>query len=299
MALLTGLQAAIARHGAPGFVGTVIPRVTLLRSDAGGAMSASVRGICLLLVAQGRARLSLGGTPVELAAPRYVVAPAQTQVAGEILQAGAARPFLGVALCMDPAILSTLLLDMGEQLHDPATPIAVVAGVPGPELLDPLLRLIRLLDSPADIRMLAPLFERELLYRLLLGEQGPVLRQFALSNGRLARVGIVINQIRVGYAQPMQVGLLASRVGMSLSSLHRHFLAATGMSPLQYQKRLRLLEARRRLAAHPSSAASVAYAVGYESPSQFSREYRKMFGVTPSRDAVEMRDNALRPDLAS
>src|SRR3569623_995311 len=160
-----------------------------------------------------------------------------------------------------------------------------------PELLDPWLRLLRLLDTPRDIPVLAPLAERELPHRLLLGLQGNVLRQIALASGRLSQIRQAIACIRQNFDRPLQIEDLAGLAGMSTASFHRHFKEATAMSPLQYQKTLRLHEARRLLIAD-YAAARAACAVGYESASQFSREYARMFGSPPARDAIRLRQEA-------
>lgn len=299
MTSLVDLQDAIARHSEAGFTHTGIPRMALMRSDRISGASESVYEAWLLVVAQGCVRMKLGDAPFELPAARYALTSVDLPLSGEVLEASALQPFLGVALSLDPVMVASVLLDMGEQGHDLAPSAGMAVGVLGPELLDPVTRLVRLLNQPSDIAMLAPLFEREILYRLLAGEHGAMLRQLALSDSRLSRISNVISRIRREYVLPIRVDLLARDVGMSLSSLHRHFKAVTGMSPLQYQKRLRLQEARRRLAAQQHSAASIAFAVGYESPSQFSREYRRMFGVPPSRDALELRESALQPGAGS
>jgi transcriptional regulator GlxA family with amidase domain len=155
-------------------------------------------------------------------------------------------------------------------------------------LLDPWLRLLALLDAPADIPVLAPLFEREILYRLLQGPQGGVLRQIALADGRLSQIRRAIMWIRAHYDEPLRIEALAEIAGMSGASFHRHFRAATAMSPLQYQKHLRLQQARRLLIAN-QDASQAGYAVGYESASQFSREYARAFGASPARDAMRLR----------
>jgi transcriptional regulator GlxA family with amidase domain len=157
-----------------------------------------------------------------------------------------------------------------------------------PQLLDPWLRLMRLLDTPEDMPVLGPMLEREILYRLLQGPQGGVLRQIALADSRLARVRRAIACIRARFDQPLRIEELAGLAGMSPAAFHRHFKAATAMSPLQYQKTLRLQEARRLLIAEPD-AARAGYAVGYESASQFSREYARLFGAPPARDAARLR----------
>jgi AraC-like DNA-binding protein len=157
-------------------------------------------------------------------------------------------------------------------------------------LLDALLRLVRLLDAPQDIPVLAPLILRELHFRLLQGEQHGRLAEMALGDGRLRRVAGAIRWIKEHYAEPLQIETLAKQVNMSASALHGHFKAVAGVSPIQYQKHLRLQEARRLLLSEGTSAEAVAYGVGYASPSQFSREYVRLFGQPPRRDAERMRE---------
>ncbi|AMJ55323.1 MULTISPECIES: AraC family transcriptional regulator [Stenotrophomonas] len=295
MTSLIDLQHAIARHSVAGFTQTAVPRMALARADSVSGASESVYEAWLLVVAQGRVRMQLGDEPFELSAECYALTSVDLPLTGEVCEASTEQPFLALALNLEPVMLASVLLDMGEQLLDLSPSAGMGLGVLGADLLDPLTRLVRLLNEPVDIGMLAPLFEREILYRLLLGEQGAMLRQLALSDSRLSRISSAISLIRRDCARPLRLEVLAREVGMSLSSLHRHFKAVTGMSPLQYQKRLRLQEARRQLTARQQSTASIAFAVGYESPSQFSREYKRMFGVAPSRDALEIRQSVLQP----
>jgi transcriptional regulator GlxA family with amidase domain len=155
-------------------------------------------------------------------------------------------------------------------------------------LLDAWRRMLRLLDKPAEIPVLAPMLEREIAFRLLQGPQGEKLRQLALADGRLSRIRRATAWIRAHYNEPIDVSELAALSHMSNAAFHRHFKAATAMSPIQYQKQLRLLEARHLLIAQPGNAAQVAFTVGYESASQFSREYARQFGLPPARDAARL-----------
>ncbi len=156
-------------------------------------------------------------------------------------------------------------------------------------LFDTALRLIRLLDEPSHISVLAPLIERELLYRLLIGEQGMRLRHLTLAESQTCKIARAIDYLKRNYAQPLRIETLAGEVNMSVSSLHHHFKAVTAMSPLQYQKQLRLHEARNLMMLQTSDVTSAAYSVGYESPSQFSRDYSRLFGAPPSRDMAMLR----------
>jgi transcriptional regulator GlxA family with amidase domain len=164
-----------------------------------------------------------------------------------------------------------------------------------PALLDAVTRWIRLLDAPADIRPLAPRVEAEILYRLLGSPLGPALRQFTLADSRGARVRAAAGLIRERYTEPLSVDAVAAVANMSVATLHRHFKTATGMSPLEYQKRLRLQQARRLLVAGGSTAVQVAQAVGYVSATQFNREYRRAYGVPPAQDAARLRGELVEP----
>jgi len=159
----------------------------------------------------------------------------------------------------------------------------------GDDLLDSVARLLTLLDRPRDTAVLAPLIQREIHYRLLQGEQGSLLRQVAISGSHLSQVGRAADWIRSHYAEPVAVEALADQAGMSVTSFHRHFKAITMMSPLQYRTQIRLQEARRLMLVDCQDASKIGFDVGYESPSQFSREYRKMFGMPPAADAARLR----------
>jgi transcriptional regulator GlxA family with amidase domain len=162
--------------------------------------------------------------------------------------------------------------------------IGTAVGKASTKLLDAVARLLRLLDDPGDIAVLQPMIEREVLWYLLSGPQGTLLRQIGLADSRLSHVSRAMQWIRSHYSEPMRTELLEELTGMSAASLFRHFRAFTGMSPLQYQKQIRLHEARTRLVSREGEVAAVGFAVGYESPSQFSREYHRMFGLPPKAD---------------
>ena len=166
---------------------------------------------------------------------------------------------------------------------------ALVVTKTSPAMWDALVRLLRLMDAPADAPLLAPMIERELLYRILQSPRGAVLRQIARTDSRLSQIQRAVKWIRAHLAEPLPVETLAGIASMSVSSFHRHFKAVTGLSPLAFHKQMRLQEARVRLLASPNAVSSVAFAVGYESPSQFSREYSRQFGIAPAKDAARLR----------
>jgi transcriptional regulator GlxA family with amidase domain len=206
----------------------------------------------------------------------------------------AQRPYLGLAVKLDPAAVAALLVDL------PPRPELALAGAqeelepmtisPSTRAMeDALLRFVRLVEAREDEPLLAPMIERELLYRVLQSEHGAVLRQFARADSQLSQIQRAVKWIRAHLAEPLPVQSLATVASMSVSSFHRHFKAVTGLSPLAYHKQMRLREARQRLLADPGAVASVAFSVGYESASQFSREYARQFGLPPARDAARLR----------
>lgn len=214
----------------------------------------------------------------------YFIYAVETPATGQLLEASAARPYLAIGFILDVQAIAALLVD-----HEPAVAGDSFTTCPvGDDLLDALHRMMRLLDRPAEIPVLAAMLEREILFRLLQGPQGAKLRHLARADSRLSQVRQAIAWIRAHYHQPIRVGDLAELACMSNAAFHRHFKAATAMSPIQYQKQIRLLEARQLLIAQPGNAARVAFALGYESASQFSREYARQFGFPPARDAARL-----------
>ncbi|WP_237561417.1 AraC family transcriptional regulator [Frateuria defendens] len=220
----------------------------------------------------------------------YLLTSVDVPVSAQVLRASRAEPCLCLTYRFDLQRIHELLPDA---LPPPAAASASVRGIAmSPlegDLLDPLLRLVRLLDAPRDLAVLGPLIERELIYRLLTGEQGARLAQIATSSSQSHQIARAVEWLRRHYNEPLRIEELAGRVNMGPSSLHHHFRAITAMSPLQYQKQLRLQEARRLLLGGECDVATAAHRVGYESPSQFSREYSRQFGAPPLRDVSRLR----------
>ena len=289
---LDTFRALIAQHCQGSRVDTCIPRVSLVRSDS---PTLSVGVLCqpmLCIVAQGAKRVLLGNAIVEYRAGQYLVVSVDLPLSGAVTQASRDAPYLAFSLALDPTVLADMLLTLpglAQRASSPQPSAGLAVSPVTADLLDASLRLLHLLNRPADIAMLAPLAEREILYRLLTGAQAPLLRQIALAHSRMARVGRAIGWIRSHFAEPLRIDAVAQRANMSASTFHRHFKAVTAMSPLQYQKQIRLQEARRLLLTGQADAASIGYAVGYESSSQFSREYARLFGQPPVRDASRLR----------
>ena len=287
---IDGLRDLIAQHCDGGRCPTAIPRLTLLRSDAPTVPMGSIYQPVMCVIAQGRKRVMLGEKLFEYDAAKYLIVSIDLPVTGGVCEASPTAPYLALSLALDQTTLASLLLDLAERAHEDALTPGLAVTALTPDLLDPVVRLLGLLDRPRDIAVMAPLIEREILYRLLLGQQGALLRQIALADSRLSCVSRAITWIRRNFAEPFRIETVAEVAGMSPSSFHRHFKAVTTMSPLQFQKQIRLQEARRLLLTHHLDTANVGFSVGYDSPSQFSREYSRLFGAPPMRDAARLRD---------
>jgi AraC-like DNA-binding protein len=271
-----------------------IDGMTVFRTDQVTSPLGSVTRPMLGLVAQGAKRTVLGERIFDYQAGQYIVTTVHLPLVGQIIRASGAEPFLGFGLPLDPSVIARLLLEA-----DPATggrdgeARGVVMSDADGELLDAVIRLLRLVERPADFRMLGKAIVREIHWRLMNGPQGATVRQIGLADSRLSLVSGAVRWIQEHYDQVIRVDDLARHVGMSTSSLNRHFRAVTAMSPLQYQKQLRLQKARIELIAAPDDVAAVGYAVGYDSPSQFSREYRRLFGAPPGRDAARLQQEVV------
>lgn len=270
---------------------TALPRVQLTRASTATAPAGDTVGPSVILVVQGDVRTVLRDRTIRYRAGQFVVVAVDLPVTCAITGATAREPYLAFAMRLEPAIIAELLLASPvPQTGTGSTGAAGLAtGTADPDLLDVIGRMARLLDRPGDAAALGPLYEREILWRLITSQHGATVRQVGLPDSHLSQLGHAISWIRTHYNRPLHVEELAARSLMSVTSFHRHFRAITQMTPLQYQKHLRLHEARARLLASSRDVASTGYAVGYDNPSQFSREYRRMFGVPPGRDAARLR----------
>lgn len=239
--------------------------------------------VCLIL--EGAKTTTLGAESYPYRAGQYLVITDDLPVSGRVIEA----PYLAVGLPLDPATVTELLLESEGAIPEAAPMRGLAVSDMDEDLIDVVIRLVRLLDRPEEARVMVPMIHRELVWRLLRGERAGMMRQLAALDGRQAQVKRAIRWLRRNYAEPMRIDRLAEVAGMSETSLHRHFKAVTAMSPLQYQKQIRLQEARHRLLAQGRDVAGVGFAVGYDSPSQFSREYARLFGHPPGRDLERMR----------
>lgn len=284
------IAAALAWAPADGLHATALPWLRVIRASAPAQPVPAVYEPGLVLVLQGRKKAQLGERIVHYDAMQCLVVPMTMLPRGQVLEASPALPYVCLRLSCETQALAELLLD-GDARPDEGDAGLQVAPVTAP-LLDAALRLLQLLDSPQDLKTLAPLVQREILYRVLTGPLGPRLRTLAQGDGVARRLNRVIEQLTRRFAEPLSIDELAALAHMSPSTLHLRFKQLTALSPLQFQKTLRLQQARRLMLGDGLDAASAAHRVGYESPSQFSREYRRLFGAPPREDISLLRSTA-------
>jgi AraC-like DNA-binding protein len=272
---------------------TAIPGLSLSRRDEPTQPKSYMYEPIICLIAQGAKRVLLGDETYVFDAHHFVITSVGLPTVTQIIKASPEKPYLSLRLKLDQREISQLMVD--SNLPPPRAQESY-RGMAIGEVTLPLLtafqRLIDLLDEPEDIRILSPIIQREIFYRLLVGDQGPRLRQMASAGSQSQQIARAIDWLKGNFTRPLRIDDLATQVNMSTSTFHHHFRALTAMSPLQYQKWLRLNEARRLMLTERLDAATAAFQVGYESPSQFSREYRRFFGEPPLRDITYLRQMA-------
>lgn len=269
---------------------TALPGLTFHRWPHPTAPASYILSPNICLIGQGAKRVCLGDKSYQYDAQHFLLSALDLPVIAQITEASNEQPYLGLTLNVDLKILSQLMVDAS--LPAPknlATPTGLSVSPLNDHLANAVVRLLDLLDHPEDIPVLAPLIQKEICYRLLMGDQGPRLRQMVTAGSQSQDISRAINWLRQHFDQPVQINDLADLVSMSRSTFHEHFRALTTMTPLQFQKRLRLNEARRLMLMEDQDAANAAFNVGYESPSQFNREYKRMFGAPPLRDINQLR----------
>lgn len=295
MSRLHELAALVRRHlgeTSPEGVGPVtLPGLQIIASSGVTEAQQLVYEPMLCLILDGAKNTTLGAETHPYRAGQYLVVSADLPVSGQVI----AAPYLAVGIPLDPAVIADLMMEAGDALPEAPPVRALAVSDMDDDLIDAVIRLVRLLDRPQEAPVLAPLIRRELMWRLLAGERADMMRQIGAEGGRLSQVRRAIRWLRVHYAEPMRIERLAEVAGMSETSLHRHFKAVTAMSPLQYQKQIRLQEARNLLLSRGRDVAGIGFTVGYDSPSQFSREYARLFGRPPGRDLERLRAD---PSLA-
>jgi AraC-like DNA-binding protein len=276
--------------------GTVqpLPGLHLSRSSLPLKPLHSVLKPSLCVIAQGSKEVLLGDSRYQYDPSHYLLATVELPRVSQVLESSKERPYLSLCLELAPTLVGAVMSDASySSPRDHADVRAIDVSLLDVHLLDAIVRLTRLLDSPADAPVLLPLITREIIYRLLRGEQGTRLRHLAIQGGYTPHIALAVGRLRRDFDQPLRIESLAHELGMSVSGLHHNLKAVTEMSPLQFQKRLRLQEARRLMLGEDLDAASAGYRVGYRDASHFNREYKSLFGVPPMRDVQRLREAAL------
>lgn len=275
---------------------TSIPGLQIYRTDHPTSVRSTVYEPALCVIAQGSKTVQLGDKEIVYGPLSYMISAVELPVVGAVVDATPSAPYLAVKLSLDQQEVSEMVMELGDALPPldqqrecPAASCGLCVAPLDTGILQAMTRLVALLSSPTDARILAPLVRRELLYRALMGEMGWRLRDFVASDTQAHRISKVIAVLKDRFAEPLRVRELADDVNMSESTLFHTFKQVTRMSPVQFQKKLRLHEARRLMLFEGLEAATASYRVGYESPSHFSREYRRMFGAPPRADVSKLR----------
>lgn len=288
---LEELRTLIARHARPG-TRQITSSAAISSIDAAGPPEFSMTGTMLVLLAQGAKTLAVGEQVHTYRAGQTLITSVDLPTTGHFIGATPRTPALGFGLTLQPALISELLLHptaaaLPRVPRGASTPSGVLVDDAPDDLREAITRMVRLLDRPDDLPVLAPLVEREIVWLLMRGSRGAAVRQLGLADSSLSRIAHAVRWLRERYAESIRVDDLAQMTHMSTSAFHRSFQAVTAMSPIQFQKQLRLQEARLRLMTDHRDVAGIAYSVGYESPSQFSRDYRRRFGASPVQDALD------------
>src|ERR671910_2892692 len=276
--------------------GTVEPLegLHLNRSSSPTELGHGVSFPAFCVIAQSSKEILLGDHRYRYDAAHYLITTAALPIAGRIAEASEERPFLGLVLRLDPTLVGSVMVEAGHPAPRGHAAVRAIDVSPlDVGLLDATVRLVRLLDSPTEARFLAPLVKREIVYRLLMGAQGGRLHHIAALGGHGHRIVRALEQLRKDFDRPLRIKDIARELGMSVSSFHHHFKAVTAMSPLQFQKQLRLQEARRLMLGGEHDATSAGLRVGYGDASHFTREYKRLFGVPPMSDVERLREAAL------
>jgi AraC-like DNA-binding protein len=243
-------------------------------------------------VAQGCKQALLGEEVFRYDPGNYLIFTVDLPLTFQVKEALPERPYLGLRLNLDPSLVASVVMESGlESQKGDARLKAMDVSPMDADLIDALVRLVRLMDEPIERKVLAPLIIREIIFRLLMGGQGARLEHLLAAGADTHRISKAIGMLRQHYAQPLKMEDIAHDLGMSVSGFHHHFKSVTAMSPLQFQKQIRLREARRLMLGEDLDAASAGFRVGYEDPSYFSREYKKLFGAPPQRDIAQLRSN--------
>ncbi len=290
---LEAFSETIARWTGKGEQETAVPGLALFRREEPTEPIIGMYEPSVCLVAQGAKRVLLGEDTFVYDAHHYLITSVHLPTVVQITQASPERPYLGLRLKLDLREISQLMVDSNlPQPRAQQSSRGMATGEVTLPLVTAFQRLVELLAEQQDIPILAPVIQREIIYRLLVGDQGERLRQIASAGSQSHQIARAIDWLKGNFARQLSIEELAAQASMSSSTFHHHFRSMTALSPLQFQKQLRLQEARRLMLAERMDAASAAFQVGYESPSQFSREYNRMFGAPPLRDIAKLRQGS-------
>lgn len=284
---------ADAHADGTGVAHTPIAGLTTVRATAPSGLDYAISRPLACLVLQGSKHVTMGKQAFAFSAGDSLLITADVPTVSQITRASAAAPYFSLVLELDPAVIADLAAQMEAQSEADHAPVTVEPT--DGEVAEAALRLMRLLERPASVPVLQAQLVREMHYWLLAGRHGPAIRRLGWPNGNAQRVARAVAVLRTEFAQPLPVERLAAVAGMSASSFHQHFRAVTSLSPLQFQKQLRLIEARRLMLSQGVTASSAAFAVGYESVPQFTREYGRMFGRPPVRDTAAAKERTRAP----
>ncbi len=287
------LKELIQRHVGSHEAQKMLPNVTLSTYTTPTQPLLYLAEPTFALLVQGVKQVALGKQIYRYSPGQYLIYLVDLPLSSNVIEASEDKPLLGLGLTIKPEGIATLLLESGSHPENIANQGSISVSELSDDLLEPLIRLLRLLDSPKDIPILAQSIEREILWRLINGEQGAMIQQLGISNGRMMQVFRAIKWIRNHYKENIRIDTLAQEAGMSATSFHRHFLSLTSLSPIQFQKQVRLQMARTLIATSLKNVAEVGFDVGYDSPSQFSREYRRLFGRSPKEDGKFIRETGV------
>jgi AraC-like DNA-binding protein len=269
------------------------PNLHFMRLSSPGERLYAVCDPAFCVIAQGSKNIQLGDDIFHYDAANYLISTVELPLAGQVVEASLERPYLSFRLVLDPSVVTSVMVESGlVEPHGDGNAKAVNVSPLDLDLLDATLRLVRLIDSPAEYRVLAPLVVREIIFRLLTGAQGNRLRHLAKFGGQAHRMVRAVEKLRKEFDKPLRIEDIARELTMSISGFHAHFKAVTAMSPLQFQKHLRLQEARRLMLSESLDAAEAGYRVGYEDASHFNREYKRLFGKPPMSDVEGLREMA-------
>jgi len=265
-----------------GVAATPVAGLTIIQETAPTALQFAINRPLVTLVLQGSKRVTIGSSTFNFGAGESLLITADVPTVSQITRATPATPYYSLVIDLDPSVIADLLVDIGPAPGGSTAPVRV--DPTDSEVADAALRLMRLLDRPSAQPVLEGQLVRELHYWLLMGRHGSAIRNLGVAGSHVQRIGRAVGVIRTKFNEPLRVEQLAEAAGMGLSSFHQHFRAITSLTPLQFQKQLRLIEARRRMLSHGEMISNAAYAVGYESVPQFTRDYRRLFGLPPARE---------------